>query len=145
MWIEWPTGPFALRLHLAEIEVASAVAGEITLGPDTGHPCQRWSAEHHRAGQVRLRHEATGLYLTAESDIVGAGITLRPLADDQQWHQLWVASYQPETTRFRLYNELSLCVLGLRSPATKSTTEGPLVLEYTSGRFDTTCTAWVAP
>jgi hypothetical protein len=145
MWIEWPACTFALRLHLAESEVAGAVDGEVVLGADTGHPCQRWSAERRRGGHVRLRHAATGLYLTAESDIVGAGIGLRPTTADEHWLQLWIASYQPETSRFRLYNELSMCVLGLQSPATKATTEGQLVLEYTSGRYDTTCTAWAAP
>lgn len=145
MWIEWPTGSFALRLHLAEAVVAGAVEGEVSLGTDAGRACQRWSAERVHTGGVRLRHEATGLYLTAESDIVGAGMILFPAVRDRRWHQLWVASYQSETTRFRLYNELSLCVLGLQSPATKATTEGPLVLEHTGGRYDTTCTAWVAP
>lgn len=136
MWKYWPTGRFALRLHRDE----GIVAGVDGLDVDRGGADQRWYADRFRAHHVRIRNAATGLYLTADSDRIGAAVTGRPLfpeVGEDYWLQAWMGLHQADTGRFRIYHDLSVGVLGRKG--------NELVLEETVGEHDTTCTAWVVP
>lgn len=105
---------------------------------------QEWVAERFRVVQARIRHAATGLYLTAEGDRAGAAVTLRPKFPDSgddraYWRQTWRAFVQRENGRLLAVNDLSGCVLGLGAPVGGGR---PLVLETFGGGQDATCTAW---
>jgi hypothetical protein len=136
MWNEWPTGRFALRLHLDD----TIVAGADGLAEDRGDDDQRWCVEKFRVHHVRIRNAGTDEYLTADSDRIGAPVTLRPpipQIGEDYWLQAWMGFLQEDTGRFRIYHDLSVGVLGRDGPS--------LVLEDTSGKDDIECTAWVAP
>ncbi|OKI06206.1 hypothetical protein A6A06_37510 [Streptomyces sp. CB02923] len=148
MLVDWPTETFVLRLHgdpgMVARPAVAAEDGAVVLAPEDGGGRQEWVAERFRAVHARLRHAATGLYLTAQEARAGAAVTLRPKfsdsgADTSYWRQAWRAFAQRENGRLMAVNDLSGCVLGLGSPAAGGR---PVVLEITSGAQDRICTAW---
>ncbi|MFI9783107.1 RICIN domain-containing protein [Kitasatospora sp. NPDC051984] len=151
MLVDWPAEAFALRLHRIPGLVAGAAAGSpegtpVVLGPETGGDGERWVAERFRVVQHRIRHAATGLYLTAEETSRGAAVTLRPKfsddgSDSSYWRQMWRAYVQSGTGRLMAINDASDCLLGLADPAADRP-GGPLVLEKGAGAQDLSCTAW---
>ncbi|MFJ5921295.1 RICIN domain-containing protein [Kitasatospora sp. NPDC092948] len=150
MAVDWPTEPFVLRLHRDPSLVAQAAEGRDggvvgLVREGVGEP-QLWVAERFRVAQSRIRHAATGLYLTAEGSGAGAAVTLRPKFEDTgsdtaYWRQTWRAYVQSGTERLKAINDLSGCVLGLAPPA-EAAAGRPLVLETNTGAQDLTCTAW---
>ncbi|MET9400830.1 RICIN domain-containing protein [Kitasatospora sp. NPDC002965] len=151
MLVDWPTETFVLRLHRIPGLVAGAPAGSpegtpVVLGPETGADGERWVAERFRVINHRIRHAATGLYLTAEGTGKGAAVTLRPKfsdtgSDSSYWRQAWRAFVQRDTGRLMALNDSSNCLLGLADPAAERP-GGPLVLEKGAGAEDKSCTAW---
>ncbi|MFD0419748.1 hypothetical protein [Streptomyces sp. NPDC127108] len=105
----------------------------VVLVPDGAAGRQEWVAERFRVVQARIRHAATGLYLTAEGDRAGAAVALRPKFPDSgedraYWRQTWRAFVQRGNGRLLAVNDLSGCVLGLGAPVGGGR---PLVLETT--------------
>ncbi|MFE6868597.1 hypothetical protein ACFVFS_18795 [Kitasatospora sp. NPDC057692] len=103
-------------------------------------------AERFRVAQHRIRHVATGLYLTAEGTGTGAAVTLRPRfpdtgGDSSYWRQAWRAFVQRDTDRLTAVNDLSDRLLGLAEPAA-GRPNVPLVLEKGAGAEGRSCTAW---
>ncbi|QCX74639.1 hypothetical protein C9F11_04680 [Streptomyces sp. YIM 121038] len=151
MLVDWPTETFVLRLHRIPGLVAGAAAGSpegtpVVLGPESGGDGERWVAERFRVINHRIRHAATGLYLTAEGTGRGAAVTLRPKfsdtgSDSSYWRQAWRAFVQRDTGRLMALNDASDCLLGLADPAAERP-GGPLVLEKGAGAEDRSCTAW---
>ncbi|MFD7598365.1 RICIN domain-containing protein [Kitasatospora sp. NPDC059812] len=151
MLVDWPTETFVLRLHRIPGLVAGAPAGSpegtpVVLGPETGGDGEQWVAERFRVINHRIRHVATGLYLTAEESSRGATVTLRPKfpdtgSDSSYWRQAWRAFVQRDTGRLMALHDSSNCLLGLADPAAERP-GGPLVLEKGAGAEDRSCTAW---
>ncbi|MER5865178.1 RICIN domain-containing protein [Kitasatospora sp. NPDC002040] len=148
MLVDWPAGPFVLHLHRSRGRVASAAADSppgtpVLVGRETGGAGEQWVAERFRAVHVRIRHAATGLYLTVEGTDAGAAVVLRPEFPDtgggsSYWRQAWRAFVQRDTGRLLAINDQAGRLLGLAGPV-----GGPLVLEDTVGAEDRSCTAWV--
>ncbi|MER7842422.1 hypothetical protein ABTZ03_00550 [Kitasatospora sp. NPDC096077] len=95
---QWPSGRFELRLMEYEARRELLAGGTadglpVTLSPDRGtDEQQRWYADRYSARQSRIRHAASGLCLTAESDATGARLRLAPARreDEEGWGlQLW--------------------------------------------------------
>ncbi|GAA1383453.1 hypothetical protein GCM10009639_03760 [Kitasatospora putterlickiae] len=147
---DWPAEPFVLRPHTAPSQAVRADAGEgraVTLVPDGGAAPHTWAAERFRVAQSRIRHVATGLYLTAEGTTAGAAVTLRPKfpddgKDTSYWRQTWRAYTPSGTERVKAINDFSGCVLGLAAP-TGAAAGRPLALEANAGAQDQTCTTWL--
>ncbi|MET8698050.1 RICIN domain-containing protein [Kitasatospora sp. NPDC004723] len=151
MLVDWPTETFLLRLHRVPGLVAGVAPGSpegtpVLLGPETGGEGERWVAERFRVHQHRIRHVATGLYLTAEGTGTGAAVTLRAKypdtgGDSSYWRQAWRSFVQSGTGRLMAINDLSDRLLGLAEPAADRP-DVPLVLEKGAGAEDRSCTAW---
>ncbi|MEK2490338.1 RICIN domain-containing protein [Kitasatospora purpeofusca] len=151
MLVDWPAETFVLRLHRISGLVAAVAPGSpegtaVVLGPEAGGEGEQWVAERFRVVQHRIRHVATGLYLTAEGKGRGSAVTLRPKfpdtgSDSSYWRQMWRAFVQRDTGRLMALNDLSDCLLGLADP-TAERPGGPLVLEKGAGAEDRVCTAW---
>ncbi|RGD59276.1 hypothetical protein DR950_17125 [Kitasatospora xanthocidica] len=151
MLVDWPTETFVLRLHRIPGLVAGAAPGSpegtpVVLAPETGGDGEQWVAERFRVLNHRIRHVATGLYLTAEESSRGAKVTLRPKfsdtgSDSSYWRQAWRAFVQRDTGRLMALHDSSNCLLGLAEPAAERP-GGPLILEKGAGAQDLNCTAW---
>ncbi|MFF2045053.1 RICIN domain-containing protein [Kitasatospora sp. NPDC058170] len=151
MLVDWPAETFVLRLHRIPGLVAGAAPGSpegtpVVLAPESGGDGEQWVAERFRVINHRIRHAATGLYLTAEGTGRGATVTLRPKfpdtgSDSSYWRQAWRAFVQRDTGRLMALHDSSNCLLGLADPAAERP-GGPLILEKGAGAEDRSCTAW---